>query len=819
MFRARKTIRFLADLPFRPIAVWLGSFLAGSLLLGSAAVGQGMLISSDPDSRHRLPRIMPRPVPGQPGFLYDISKLEIDASIRDQVAQVQVGQTFKNRTNRVLQVKFVFPLPYDGAIDQMTFMVDGEELEGRLLEADKAREIYQSYVRRSQDPALVQWIGTGMFQTQVFPVPAGAERTVSLRYTQLCQRSGSLNDWMLPLAPTKFTCSPIAEVAIRGRIHSKTKLGNVYSPTHEIEVDRDGDQVVKFEYKAKGKVPDSNFRVIWDTGDSPVQLSVVAHRPKKDQDGYFMLMIQPQFPDAAGDQKKIGKNIILVMDKSGSMKGEKIDQARRAANYVVGKLKGRDRFTLINYDSVVENFRSELTSANKETRADAKEYVDSMLAGGSTNIDEALKQALGLAQQADGPAYVVFMTDGRPTVGERNAMKIADNAKQRLGDQARLFSLGVGHDVNSRLLDKLASICLGQTIYVRPGQPLDQVVGRLYDRIGAPALTDAKLKLTIDDKEGRTRQLYPSEMYDLFSGDQLVIVGRYRKAGRLQITLTGDYLGDRQEFVFEDELPKTTGSGKNMFVERLWATRRMGQIIDDIDLHGENKEMVDELITLSKRHGILTPYTAYLAEEATDLNDMQLGRRVTQRNLQSLGEESGRFAFQQRAFKGQLKSANRANESMDEMSLDMAMSGTQSSPAFSGSGRAGLGGGGLGGAAQGLSRRVSGINAPNSAPNVAGVPVSNLAQTSKPADSLKRKPISEMVKRIGSKTFYLRGERLVDSEATKEQIDAAKTVEQFSDAYFDLLKKLDEEQKKYLAQEKEVLVLIGNQAFVITLAK
>jgi Ca-activated chloride channel family protein len=803
MFRAILTIGFLTGLVFG---------------MTSTLLGQGMLISSDPNSRHRLPRITTsnsnRPIPGQPGFLYDIAKLEIDASIRDQVAQVQVGQTFKNRTNRVLQVKFVFPLPYDGAIDQMTFMVDGEELEGRLLEADKAREIYQSYVRRSQDPALVQWIGTGMFQTQVFPVPAGAERTVSLRYTQLCQRSGSLNDWLLPLAPTKFTCSPIAEVAIRGRIRSQSKLGNVYSPTHDIEVERDGDNVVKFQYKAKGKVPDSDFRMMWDTGDSPVQLSVVAHRPKKNEDGYFMLMIQPQFPAAVGDQKKIGKNVILVMDKSGSMKGEKIDQARRAANYVVGKLKGRDRFTLFNYDSVVENFRSELTSADKETRTDAKEYIDSMLAGGSTNIDEALKQALGLAQQADGPAYVVFMTDGRPTVGERNAMKIADNAKQRLGDQARLFSLGVGHDVNSRLLDKLASICLGQTLYVRPGQPLDQVVSRLYDRIGAPALTDAKLKLTIDGKEGRTRQLYPSEMYDLFSGDQLVIVGRYRKAGKLQIKLTGDYLGDRQEFVFEDDLPKTTGSGKNIFVERLWATRRIGQIIDDIDLHGENKEMVDELITLSKRHGILTPYTAYLAEEATDLNDMQSGRRVTQQNLRSLGEESGRFAFQQRAFKGQLKSANRANESVDDMSMDMAMSGSQPSPAFSGGG--GLGGGG----AQGLSRRPSGqISAGFAAPNVAGAPVSNLAQTSKPTESPKRKSISEVVKRIGSKTFYLRSERLVDSEATKDQIDAAKTVVQFSDEYFDLLKDLDEAQKKYLAQEKEVLVLVGDQAYVITLAK
>ena len=796
-------------------------FIVALVVISSAWIGsgapsaqaQGMLISSDPDHRHRMPRILPRPVPrpvpGQPGFLYDISKLEIDASIRDQVAQVQVAQTFKNRTNRVLQVKFVFPLPYDGAIDQMTFMVDGEELEGRLLEADKAREIYQSYVRRSQDPALVQWIGTGMFQTQVFPVPAGAERTVSLRYTQLCRRSGSLNDWTLPLAPTKFTCSPIAEVAIRGRIRGETKLGNVYSPTHDVDVDRSGDKVVKFEYQAKGKVPDSDFRMMWDIGDSPVQLSVVAHRPKKDQDGYFMLMIQPQLPEPGENQKKVGKNVILVMDKSGSMKGEKIDQTRKAADYVVGKLKGRDHFTLINYDSVVETFRSELTSADKENRTDAKDYIDGMLAGGSTNIDEALKRALEMARQADGPAYVVFMTDGRPTVGERNAMKIADNARQQLGEGTRLFSLGVGHDVNSRLLDKLASICLGQTMYVRPGQPLDEVVTRLYDRIGAPALTDAKLKLTIDGKEGRTRQLYPAEMYDLFSGDQLVIVGRYRKAGKLQIKLTGQFLGERQEFTFKDDLPKSTGSGKNVFVERLWATRRIGQIIDDIDLHGENKEMVDELITLSKRHGILTPYTAYLAEEKTDLNDMQLGRRVTQSNLRALSEESGRLAFRQRAFKGGLKSANRASdfsEALDmEMGMDMAMSGQQSLPADASA---------AGGMARGGTvPRRSGLSAPNYAPS------SRLAISGKAVDTKKQKSISEVVKRVGSKTFYLRGERLVDAEASKEQIAKAKTVTQFSDEYFELLKTLDDEQKKYLAQEKEVLVVMGDQTYVIALAK
>lgn len=467
-------------------AIVLGLFqLALASWMATPLAAQGFLVASPAQAAFRLPRPMPMPRPGEPGILYDIAKLEIDASIRGQVAEVQVGQTFKNRTSQTLQVQFVFPLPYDGAIDQMTFLVDGQELEGRLLEADQARQIYQSYVRRSRDPALVQWIGSGMFQTQVFPVPPGAERTVSLRYTQLCHRSGTLNDWLLPLAPAKFTSQPIGEVSIRGHVRSDARLGNVYSPSHEIELDRDGERVARFEFHAKHHVPDADFRLLWDTGDESVQMSLVAHRPDVDQDGFFMLMIQPQLPDPPAGQRKSGKNVVLVLDKSGSMRGEKIDQTRRAARHVVERLRGRDRFSLITYDSKVESFRSELSSANKETRADAIEYVDSILAGGSTNIDEALSKAFYLARDADGPAYVVFMTDGQPTVGEKNSLKIVANAQQALHPGTRLFSLGVGHDVNSRLLDKLASICLGRTTYVRPGQAIDETIQALWNRIGA----------------------------------------------------------------------------------------------------------------------------------------------------------------------------------------------------------------------------------------------------------------------------------------------------------------------------------------------
>jgi Ca-activated chloride channel family protein len=270
-------------------------------------------------------------------------------------------------------------------------------------------------------------------------------------------------------------------------------------------------------------------------------------------------------------------------------------------------------------------------------------------------------------------------------------------------------------------------------------------------------------------------------MYDLFSGDQLVIVGRYRRHGNLKVRLTGDFLGERQEYVYVDELPKETGSGRNVFVERLWATRRIGQIIDEIDLYGEDKELIDELIVLSKRHGILTPYTAYLAEERTDLNDLRRGRTMAQSGLRGLRAEAGKNAFQQRAFKGELKVRNRAATPSDALGLGPY--------------------GGASGATPGI--RVSGqaLSEPAAATGEStAVPVTR---------SLQR------VKQIASKTFFLRAGRYVDAAATQEQIDSAKKIRQFSEEYFDLLADLDEESKVYLAEEVELLVVLGEQAYLI----
>lgn len=730
--------------------------------------------------------------PTENGFLYDIARLEIDAAIQGQIARVQVNQTFKNRTHRTLQVKFVFPLPDDGAIDQMTFMVDGQELTGRLLEADKAREIYEGYVRRSKDPALVQWIGTGMFQTQVFPVPPGAERTVTLQYSQVCRRSGSMNDWTLPLAPTQYTSQPIGEIVIRGRIRSDAKLGNVYSPSHDVSFDRRDKKRVDFKYSANKHVPSTDFRVLWESGNSPLQMSLITHRPDPKEDGYFLLLVQPNLPDPKDDdQPKLGKNIVLVVDKSGSMRGEKIEQARRASRYVVDHLKPEDNFSLITYDSNVDIFHNELTSADKPTRNEATDYIDSILAGGSTNIDAALSRAFAAVKGSDGPAYLVFLTDGQPTVGERNAMKIADKASKQIASGTRLFSLGIGHDVNSRLLDKLAEVCFGQSMYVRPGEPLDDVVKTLYDRIGAPALTGAKLEIAVDGRQGATRMLYPAEIYDLFSGDQLVIAGRYRSDGDVKIKLSGEYQGEPKTFEFDGKFAKRTDSSKNVFVERLWATRRIGQIIDEIDLYGEQSELVDELILLSKKHGILTPYTAYLAEEKSDLNDSVAGRRSAQVQLQRLSAESGADAFNQRSFKSDLKQATRGINSSSQSRI------ASNTPAPSS------------GSTPGQAQR-------HVAPFFGGGMASGSALPALAADkSAASEDGLPRVKQIAAKTFFLKENRYVDADATKEQIAAATKIEQFSEAYFGLLDKLGKKMNPYLSESVEILVVVDDKSYLI----
>ena len=619
------------------------------------------MIVEDPNQRARLPRPIiiwphpypiPRPVP--PPVSYKIKELDVQARLIDQVAQVQVSQTFVNTGSLPMEVAFVFPLPYDGAITQMTLMIDGKEYPARLLDAKQARRMYEEIVRKNRDPALLEWLGTGLFRTNVFPVPPGAARTVSLRYAQLCRKEAGLTDFLFPLSTAKYTSDAVEKVGFRLTVESQEAIKNVYSPTHAIEIKRPDDHHATITFTSKNEVPTSDFRLFYDVGKGKVSTRVLSYRPETGQDGFFLLLASPEIKPA--DQTRPAKTVIFVIDRSGSMSGQKIEQVRAALKYVLNNLRQGDLFNIIAYDDHVEAFKPELQRFTEETRKAALGFVEGIYAGGMTNIDGAMHVALGQLQDPKRPSYVVFLTDGLPTAGETNEMKIVANAKQLNKLHARIFAFGVGYDLNSRLLDKLVRENFGQSEFVRPNEDIEDRVSKLYNRIESPVMTGVEMQFVFDQiktEEGNPiNRVYPKDSFDLFAGEQLVVVGRYRKSGTAKVIVQGMVGENRQKLDFPATLVEKSNDESFAFIEKLWAIRRVGEILDQLDLNGQNDELVKELVELATRHGILTPYTSFMADENTSIHDLAGNTSRANGRLGALNAVGGQSGFGQRAMKG-----------------------------------------------------------------------------------------------------------------------------------------------------------------------
>ena len=757
MFAVRKSVS----------VVLLACLVASALSLGisPSAFGQGFLLpEAKDDVVFRMPRPIiapepwpgPRPIPQPRDRSYKIKEIAMDVAMQDQVAKVQVSQAFVNTGNVQLECSFVYPLPHDGAIDSLTFMVDGKEFEGKLMNADEARQIYQSYVQRNIDPALMEWIGTGMFKTSVFPVPPGKERKVTLKYSQLCPRENGVTEMVFPLRAAQYSDKAVENLALKVHLTSTKNIKNVYSPSHPMQMERSDNKHATLTYEGTNEIPNSDFRLLYDIGDKAVGASVLSYRPKKDEDGYYLMLVSPEIKEKKADVAR--KQMIFVVDRSGSMSGKKMEQAKGALKFVLNNLNEGDLFNIIAYDSVVESYKPELQKYSTATRDEAIGWVNGMYAGGSTNIDGALKAAFGQLKDDTLPSYVIFLTDGMPTAGETKMPAIVGNAAKNNKLRSRVFSFGVGYDVNSRLLDKLSRECFGQSEYVRPDDDIEVSVSELYAKIGSPVLTDVNIAWEMPDREVKdgpvVNRVYPAEAYDLFVGEQLVMVGRYRVADSGKVTISGEVGGKEQTFDFQASLVEKSNDESNAFIEKLWAMRRVGQIIDEIDLIGKNEELIGELIDLSKKHGIMTPYTAFLAEEPLD------GRRGivpvdalerAELQLEALDDAvGGQGGFAQRDFKAELKQANQA-----------------------------------------------------AAPAAAKV---------RAADK-DEEVVLNTVKSIGTKTFFFRGDRWVDSSIDEEKLKDAKQVKRFSDAYFDLITKHGNDVAKYLAIEGKVVIQLDDAVY------
>ena len=534
----------------------------------------------------------------------DMEYYRVEAKVVDGVASADVKMGFRNHTSRQLEATFIFPLPDGATVGEFRMEMGGKWVEGKVLEKNEAKRIYTDIVRRMKDPGLLELVGTNLFQARVYPVPANGVQRIEMSFaTTLAQESG-LYQFVYPLKTARNYSGTTKDFTFTLKLKSSTPLRSVYSPSHKVRVKRKGDSAATVSFEKQGATFGEDLRVFYSVDYNDVGLSVISYR-KKGEPGYFMILAAPGAKDTADEIP--AKKLVFVVDTSGSMQGEKIERVKGALKYAVQRLRDDDMFNVVRFSSDVEPLFSGMKRANKASRKAALEFVADLEAAGGTAIDEALSTALGGVIDPD--TLVIFLTDGEPTVGETDPTRIARNAKltNKLG--ARVFPFGVGTDLNAVLLDRLARDHHGSPTYMSPDKDIEKTLAAFYDKISHPVLSNIRLKVPSAKAYG----VLPGTIPDLFRGEQLVIVGRYRKSGATLIRLDGTLGGKKKTYDFEAKLPKDDTA--HSFIPRLWAKRQVGVLLEQIRLGGEKQALVDEVVQLGTAYGIVTPYTSYLITE------------------------------------------------------------------------------------------------------------------------------------------------------------------------------------------------------------
>lgn len=559
-----------------------------------------------------IPRpIVPRPEP-PPNLAVKYHRVTV--TIDSQVATTHIDQVFINDSGQELEGDYIFPLPEGADISQFSMWVDGKRLEAQVLSAEEARRIYEEIVRSRRDPALLEYVGRNAFRARIYPIAPFGEKRIEIEYSEVLPAENGLVRYVYPLNTEKFSSQPLQQVSISVVISASQGIKAIYSPSHVIAVSREGDKVARVGYEDYDITPDKDFVLYYGLGNSGVGLSLLSYKPPT-EDGFFLLLVAP--PMEAESTELAAKDVTLVLDTSGSMRGEKLAQAKRAADYILTQLQPGDRFNIVAFSTDVQTFRPALCSLSE--LGAARTWLGDLVARGGTNIDRALELAINQTQSGR-PQVLLFMTDGLPTEGEINSEAILKNVAELAGKDVRLFVFGVGNDVNTFLLDTLAQEHRGASKYVQPGQNIETEVISLYEKIGQPLLTDVSLEFNGADVSA----LYPYPLPDLYVGSQLSVVGRYQRGGAVSITLKGMVNGRSVRYTISQQYLATNGGEE--LIPRLWATRKVGYLLTQIRLHGADRELVDEVVDLAIRYGIITPYTSFLVDETEDVLSPQ-GRR------------------------------------------------------------------------------------------------------------------------------------------------------------------------------------------------
>jgi Ca-activated chloride channel family protein len=696
----------------------------------------------------------------------EVSSHHVDVKIDGQVAVTSIDQEFYNPNDQRLEGIYMFPVPKGAHIDKFSMEIGGKMVDAELLRADKARQIYEDIVRKMRDPALLEYAGRDLFKARIFPIEPRSRKPIKISYTELLRSDAGTVTYSYALSTEKFSARPIKSLSLKVEVKTEQPLASIYSPSHKVEIRRDGPNRAVIGYESKDEKPDTDFQLVYSSEKRDIGLSLITHK-SGGEDGYFLLLAAPT---VAKETKPAPKDVVFVVDTSGSMAGAKLQQAKKALQFCVENLNTDDRFEIVRFSTEAESLFGKLSEADSEHRKRASNFIGDLKPIGGTAIADALQTAFkARTEKSERPFVIIFLTDGLPTVGTRNPDEIVADVKKP-GD-ARIFSFGIGSDVNTQLLDQIAEGTRAFSQYVLENEDLEVKVSNFYTRIREPVLTNARLEF---GGGVRTSKLYPAQLPDLFKGDQLVLTGRYSGSGEVEAKLTGMANGREQTFTYKVKFDDSS----NDYVARLWATRRVGFLLDEIRIHGETTELRDEATDLARRYGIVTPYTAYLIVEDEDR------RRVptADRSMQSMSADAPARAEVSKAWDGFKEKKDGADAVANARSQNAFKFAEQSGASINY------------GAAESL--RGFTLNAPSA-----------------PAESDRLTQYTRQSKFVNGRAFFQNGKQWIDANAqnaTKRQ-----HLQFNSEAYFDLLKQ-HPEAAPWMALGQNVLLALDDTVYEIT---
>jgi Ca-activated chloride channel family protein len=543
--------------------------------------------------------------------LLRLESLTVDVQMSEAGAQIVEKRTYGwekwNMYTNQATVRFFRTMPAQHGAQVVKVLINDSLVTGQQHDNEAADHLRRTLVTQLGQPGPARGAGRSLFATDpiTLVVDGGDKITVTITVDQPLSPRGSMKGLSIPVDWHKL---PIPSMSVQVTAMTDTRLRNLYSPYHDLSLKRLNDREMVGAFTGNNRCTTFDITLLLSTGSEPFHVDLLPYRYDAKEGGHFMAMIAPDAQVA--DQNVAPRDVVLVIDRSGSMNGEKMNQAKAALSSVLGGLRPDDSFAIVAFDGDIETFTDEAIVASDSNVNDGQAFVENLQADGATNLYSALLTGFqALPIQKGHPRYIVLMTDGQPTAGITDTEEILAMARAQNEVGARIFAFGIGYNVNTILLDKLAKESAGDALYIQPGQSVDSALEAFFAQIVDPVLTNPSLDVSAFDGE----LLVPDVMNDLYAGNSTIVLGRYHTPGKGQLILRGSQKGNPVEHVFDVTLPAyavTEG-----YVPRIWATRHVGSLLGEVKLGNKDPTLVEEALRLAKRYGVVTEFTYFQVDK------------------------------------------------------------------------------------------------------------------------------------------------------------------------------------------------------------